>query len=505
MTGPQSDSLNYDLFFSYSTKDQEPALDLVNHVESHGVRCWIAPRDIATSTSWAGAIIEGLDECHVFLLFLTENSNKSNQVLREVERAVDKGMTIIPVIFDDVAMSPDLQYFLSTIQWLDARGNSFDVLAQQIVDITVETAGAAESKDSATSPSADLNRFQKNVLGSEILNPIVQHPPWKSWQIRSGLGIASVLLGICLVSVVFCYKVFATDLWLARFVELKGTWFRGFGFEIDCARPLIYIPCVTFLLLSFFRKELGQLLDLRCRNGRVWLIRLLLCSLSLSFGAFETYRHLTPNEAPRKLAVSSGVEHPSAELIEKQRAPYQAFLPYSLVNYMFVVPLLTVIPLTAAFTDFPRVQAQGKWLVSRMSDQKLDSAQIISTFRKFESNCQSVCEKYLSFLMVMLVGINFECWVGRHMATDSGFALMIKAYSLCTLVGFGCFIWMFSVYIRTNKIATRALINTNSTQSVRFRNEHNGASFLRWLLSGTPMGMLTVALVVMLIFWSFKA
>ena len=79
-----SGAQGYDLFFSYSTKDQEAALNLVGEIESHGLKCWIAPRDIPTSKSWAGAIIEGLNESRVFLILLTESSNQSNQVLREV-------------------------------------------------------------------------------------------------------------------------------------------------------------------------------------------------------------------------------------------------------------------------------------------------------------------------------------------------------------------------------------------------------------------------------------
>lgn len=242
---------------------------------------------------------------------------------------------------------------------------------------------------------------------------------------------------------------------------------------------------------------------MRCRNGKVWLIRILLCAASLAFGAFETYRHLSPDQAPRKLVVLAGVE-PEAEIVEKQMLPYKAFLPYSLVNYMVVVPLLIVVPFAAAYRDFPRVQEQGHWIVDRMNEKKISGADIISSFRKFESNCQCVCERYLSFLMAILAGINFECWLGRHVVTEAGFALMIKGYGLCVLAGLGCFIWMLGVYIRTNKTAAKALVESNSTQAVRFRNEHNGASFLKWLLAGTPMGMLTSALAVTVVIWVIK-
>lgn len=46
--------------------------------------------------------------------------NRSQQVIREVGGAVDKGMPIIPLRIEDVQPTKDMGYYLKSIHWLDA-------------------------------------------------------------------------------------------------------------------------------------------------------------------------------------------------------------------------------------------------------------------------------------------------------------------------------------------------------------------------------------------------
>jgi hypothetical protein len=54
------------------------------------------------------------------VLVFSASANASAQVRREVERAVHKGVSILPVRIEDVLPSRSLEYFLSTQHWLDA-------------------------------------------------------------------------------------------------------------------------------------------------------------------------------------------------------------------------------------------------------------------------------------------------------------------------------------------------------------------------------------------------
>jgi TIR domain len=109
-----------DVFISYSQPDQEIALEMVARIEERGISCWIAPRDIAPSSDWAAEIIDAISNARIMVLVFSANSNGSPQVRREVERAVHKGITILPFRIENVLPSKSLEYFLSAQHWMDA-------------------------------------------------------------------------------------------------------------------------------------------------------------------------------------------------------------------------------------------------------------------------------------------------------------------------------------------------------------------------------------------------
>jgi len=111
---------NHDVFISYSNKDKSVADAICAILEEKQIRCWIAPRDISAGHSWGGSIIDAIEDARVMILVYSGNSNLSPQVVREVERAVSKGLIIVPFRIADVPMSKDMEYFLSASHWMDA-------------------------------------------------------------------------------------------------------------------------------------------------------------------------------------------------------------------------------------------------------------------------------------------------------------------------------------------------------------------------------------------------
>ena len=110
----------YDVFLSYSSKDKTAADAACSVLEASGVRCWVAPRDIRPGADWGESIIAAINGCKVMVLIFSGNANASQQVKREVERAVNRGLPIIPVRIENVLPTQALEYFLSTPHWLDA-------------------------------------------------------------------------------------------------------------------------------------------------------------------------------------------------------------------------------------------------------------------------------------------------------------------------------------------------------------------------------------------------
>jgi TIR domain len=106
------------VFISHSDKDKRFAEMLLQALESRGIRCWIAPRDIPPGGSYAEAILGAIETCACFVLVFTQHANSSGHVLREVERALKFDKNLVPVRFDNSAASRSLDYLLATVQWL---------------------------------------------------------------------------------------------------------------------------------------------------------------------------------------------------------------------------------------------------------------------------------------------------------------------------------------------------------------------------------------------------
>ncbi|MBQ5663498.1 MAG: toll/interleukin-1 receptor domain-containing protein, partial [Bacteroidaceae bacterium] len=63
--------MKYDVFISYSSVDQKIAEGVCAYLEQHGVRCFVAYRDIPRSKVWAGVIVEALEQSHMMLVLFS--------------------------------------------------------------------------------------------------------------------------------------------------------------------------------------------------------------------------------------------------------------------------------------------------------------------------------------------------------------------------------------------------------------------------------------------------
>jgi hypothetical protein len=127
-------NMAHDVFISYSSKDKLVADAMCAIFETNSIRCWIAPRDILPGMDWGASIIDAITDSQVMVLILSANSNASEQVKREVERAVSKGIVIIPFRIEDIQLSKTLEYHLSVTHWMDALTRPIENHIQRLAD-----------------------------------------------------------------------------------------------------------------------------------------------------------------------------------------------------------------------------------------------------------------------------------------------------------------------------------------------------------------------------------
>ena len=125
----------HDVFISHSHQDKPVADAVCAGLESAGIRCWIAPRDILPGNEWGASIIDAISGCRVMIVIFSAHANASKQVLREVERCVSREITIVPLRVDNVMPSGSMEYFLGTPHWLDAMTPPLERHIARLVDI----------------------------------------------------------------------------------------------------------------------------------------------------------------------------------------------------------------------------------------------------------------------------------------------------------------------------------------------------------------------------------
>lgn len=108
------------VFISHASRDATRAGELCAALEAEGCPCWIAPRDIPPAMPWPDAITAGVKGSRALVVLLTARSMLSPHLLREVELAVASGKPVIPVRLDATPLAAGLQFFLSSVQWIDA-------------------------------------------------------------------------------------------------------------------------------------------------------------------------------------------------------------------------------------------------------------------------------------------------------------------------------------------------------------------------------------------------
>jgi TIR domain len=124
----------HDAFISYSSRDKTTADAACAALEAAGIRSWIAPRDITPGAEWGEAIIDAIGRARVLVLVFSTYANDSPQIRREVERAVHKGIPIVPLRIEDIAPTRSLEYFIGHVHWLDALTPPLEAHLRKLVE-----------------------------------------------------------------------------------------------------------------------------------------------------------------------------------------------------------------------------------------------------------------------------------------------------------------------------------------------------------------------------------
>lgn len=205
--GKWKGAMPFDVFISYAFSDKGTADAVCAALETEGVRCWIAPRDIVPGHDWAKSIVDALNDSGMMLLVFSSHANASSLIPREVETAVSRGKFILPVRIEEVMPTAGLKFLLSAAHWLDAFRRPLDIryISQAVLGIlrAQKTGLTSESVRLALNAASNERRFRSECesTASNIASLLPDAPDFelfspslrgdalgKYWLVRNAIG-----------------------------------------------------------------------------------------------------------------------------------------------------------------------------------------------------------------------------------------------------------------------------------------------------------------------------
>ncbi|RPJ23391.1 MAG: toll/interleukin-1 receptor domain-containing protein [Chloroflexi bacterium] len=136
--------MSKDIFISYSRRDQEFVTRLASDLDAQVAGVWFDQSTIQAGQKWHDEIMEGIRDCKAFILVLSPDAMESRYVREEVNKALELGKTIFPVIYRPAKWTGEFESLVSDIQTLDLRSGSYTDSFHKLVDGLIE-AGAGKA------------------------------------------------------------------------------------------------------------------------------------------------------------------------------------------------------------------------------------------------------------------------------------------------------------------------------------------------------------------------
>lgn len=148
------------VFISYSSKEYEIADSFRKAFTERGIKCWMAPESIPIGSNYAVEIPKAIENADIFVLILSENSQNSVWVRKEIDLAVNLNKLIFPIKTGNYKLISPFNFYLTDVQMMQASDDT-EIIAEKLSSFI-------------NSPSDDNNEFDEISLndneGEELVD-----------------------------------------------------------------------------------------------------------------------------------------------------------------------------------------------------------------------------------------------------------------------------------------------------------------------------------------------
>lgn len=125
----------YDVFISYSRKDQMVVDEIRQLLDVNSITYWLDTEKIHMGSEFMADIVDAIENSTITLFISSQDSNNSIYTAKEVALAFNAGKYIIPYKIDNSSFCKKLQFVMTDLNCIDATPYSTRKAQELVADI----------------------------------------------------------------------------------------------------------------------------------------------------------------------------------------------------------------------------------------------------------------------------------------------------------------------------------------------------------------------------------
>ena len=196
----------YDVFLSYSRRDEARVRDVEAALTGLGVQVWRDKREIVAGETFIGEIEAGLNESRCVVVFNSQMAIASNWVQREWNVALTLNMRIIPVLLDDAPVP----LMLRPVSYIEFRDHG------QLAEIVRQIAAGVQGDSAEPPPAPAAPSSNPSVLGQDVvvIQRMIESQQSAAQKLKVACAVAAAL-GVLVAVAVVVFGRGAQPQWIA--------------------------------------------------------------------------------------------------------------------------------------------------------------------------------------------------------------------------------------------------------------------------------------------------
>ena len=161
--------MKYDVFISYSRKDQAVVDEIKHLLDANSITYWVDTEKIHMGSEFMADIVDAIENSTITLFISSQYSNNSIFTAKEVALSFNAGKYIIPYKIDNSSFCKKLQFVMTDLNCIDATPYSIQKARKLVADIKALLYGERKEEVKNIEKREYIDVFQWNEPKSKIL------------------------------------------------------------------------------------------------------------------------------------------------------------------------------------------------------------------------------------------------------------------------------------------------------------------------------------------------